>query len=191
MILKAFLNAMKKNKKKFKKSVDKNIEWEYNTNCSRGAVSYTHLQKNKEYIVKIVDNGFEGEGIAKIEGYTIFIPNAIKGEKVKVLILKVLTSHAFGKVIEIIQKSPYRKDSDCGTYKRCGGCNLRHIQYQKTLEIKQNAVQSLVNKTLKTKIKVEKVVEMKQPYYYRNKAQYPVGCLLYTSQVWQKKKYQS
>ena len=133
------------------------------------------VQKNKEYIVKIVDNGFEGEGIAKIEGYTIFIPNAIKGEKVKVLILKVLTSHAFGKVIEIIQKSPYRKDSDCGTYKRCGGCNLRHIQYQKTLEIKQNAVQSLVNKTLKTKIKVEKVVEMKQPYYYRNKAQYPVG----------------
>ena len=124
------------------------------------------VQKNKEYIVKIVDNGFEGEGIAKIEGYTIFIPNAIKGEKVKVLILKVLTSHAFGKVIEIIQKSPYRKDSDCGTYKRCGGCNLRHIQYQKTLEIKQNAVQSLVNKTLKTKIKVEKVVEMKQPYYY-------------------------
>ena len=133
------------------------------------------VQKNKEYIVKIVDNGFEGEGIAKIEGYTIFIPNAIKGEKVKVLILKVLTSHAFGKVIEIIQKSPYRKDSDCSTYKRCGGCNLRHIQYQKTLEIKQNAVQSLVNKTLKTKIKVEKVVEMKQPYYYRNKAQYPVG----------------
>ena len=49
------------------------------------------VQKNKEYIVNIIDNGFEGEGIAKIEDYTIFIPGAIKGEKVKILILKVLS----------------------------------------------------------------------------------------------------
>ena len=75
--------------------------------------------KNKEYIVDIVDNGFEGEGIAKIDGFTIFIPNAIKGEKVKVLIVKVLTSHAFGKIVEIIEKSKYRVEEDCSTYKRC------------------------------------------------------------------------
>ena len=48
------------------------------------------IEKNKEYIVDIIDNGFEGEGIAKIDGFTIFIPNAIKGEKVKILIIKVL-----------------------------------------------------------------------------------------------------
>ena len=47
------------------------------------------IQKNKEYIVNIIDNGFEGEGIAKIEDYTIFIPGAIKGEKIKIKILKV------------------------------------------------------------------------------------------------------
>ena len=104
------------------------------------------VKKNQEYIVDIIDNGFEGEGIAKIDNFTIFIPNSIKGEKVKVLIVKVLSSHAFGKVIEIIKKAESRTESDCSTYKRCGGCNLRHIQYTETLAMKRNAVQSLVNK---------------------------------------------
>ena len=133
------------------------------------------IKKNQEYIVDIVDNGFEGEGIAKIDRFTIFIPNAIKGERVKILIVKVLTSHAFGKILEILEKSQYRIESDCSTYKRCGGCNLRHIKYEQTLKMKQNAVQNLVNKTLKTKIQVQETLGMENPYDYRNKAQYPVG----------------
>lgn len=133
------------------------------------------VEKNKEYIVDIIDNGFQGEGIAKIEGFTIFIPNAIKGEKVKILILKVLASHAFGKILEIIKASENRIESDCATYKRCGGCSLRHIEYKETLRMKQNAVQSLVNKTLKTKIEVEETLGMETPYHYRNKSQYPIG----------------
>lgn len=133
------------------------------------------VEKNKEYIVDIIDNGFQGEGIAKIDGFTIFIQNAIKGEKIKILIVKVLASHAFGKIIEIIKPSDYREESDCITYKRCGGCSLRHIKYNETLKIKQNAVQSLVNKTLENKLKVEETLGMDKPYHYRNKAQYPIG----------------
>lgn len=133
------------------------------------------VEKNKEYIVDIIDNGFQGEGIAKIDGFTIFIPNAIKGEKIKILIVKVLASHAFGKIIEIIKQSDYREESDCTTYKRCGGCSLRHIKYNETLKIKQNALQSLVNKTLENKLKVEETLGMDKPYHYRNKAQYPIG----------------
>ncbi len=133
------------------------------------------VEKNKEYIVEIIDNGFEGEGIAKINDFTIFIPGAIKGEKVKILIVKVLSSYAFGKILEILEKSENRIESDCKTYKRCGGCNLRHIKYQETLKLKQNAVQSLVDKTLKNKIRVKETIGMENPYYYRNKVQYPVG----------------
>ncbi len=133
------------------------------------------IKKNQEYIVDIIDNGYEGEGIAKIENFTVFIPGTIKGEKVKILIVKVLTSHAFGKILEIIKESNKRNESDCNTYKRCGGCNLRHIKYEETLKMKQNAVQSLVNKTLNTKIKVKETIGMENPYFYRNKAQYPLG----------------
>ncbi len=135
------------------------------------------VKKNEEYIVDIIDNGFEGEGIAKIDNFTIFVQGAIKGEKIKILILKVLVSHAYAKIVEIIEKSPYRVEADCSTYKRCGGCNLRHIDYEETLNIKQNIVQNLVNKTLENskEIKVNKTLGMGNPYNYRNKAQYPIG----------------
>ena len=76
------------------------------------------IKKNQEYVVKIIDNGFEGEGIAKIDGLTVFVPNAIKGEKIRVLIVKVLSSHAFSKILEIIEKSPHRTELDCETYTR-------------------------------------------------------------------------
>ena len=133
------------------------------------------VEKNKEYIVEIIDNGFQGEGIAKIDNFTIFIPNAIKGEKIKALIVKVLSSHAFGKIMEIIEPSKERVEPDCATYKRCGGCSLRHIKYKETLKMKQNSVESLVNKTLKTPVKVLETIGMERPVYYRNKAQFPLG----------------
>lgn len=133
------------------------------------------VEKNKEYIVDIIDDGFQGEGIAKVDNFTIFVPGAIKGEKIKILVVKVLSSHAFGKILDIIEKSKYRVEVDCSTYKRCGGCNLRHIDYDETLNMKQNAVQNLVNKNLKTKIKVKPTWGMGNPYHYRNKLQYPIG----------------
>ena len=61
------------------------------------------VEKNKEYIVEIIDNGYDGEGIAKINNFTIFIKGAIKNEKCKILIVKVNKSYAFGKLLEIIE----------------------------------------------------------------------------------------
>ena len=134
------------------------------------------MKKNEEYIVDIIDNGYEGEGIAKVDNFTIFIPGAIKGEKVKVIIVKVTSSFAYGKILEILDKSIDRVENiDCSTYKRCGGCNLRHMNYSKTLELKKDIVQNLVNKTLKEKIEVKDVIGMEKPFNYRNKAQYPIG----------------
>ena len=57
------------------------------------------IEKNKEYIVDIIDNGYEGEGIAKINDFTVFVPTAIKGEKCKILIVKVHTTYAYGKIL--------------------------------------------------------------------------------------------
>lgn len=67
------------------------------------------VNKNEKYVVEIIDNGFEGEGIAKIKGYTIFVPGVLKGEKVKILIVKVLSSHAFRKSLRNYRKVEKQK----------------------------------------------------------------------------------
>lgn len=133
------------------------------------------LRKNEEYVVDIIDNGFGGEGIAKIDGITVFIPNAIKGEKIKIKILKVTTSIAYGKIIEIIDKSDFRTEPDCETYSRCGGCTMRHISYDTTVEMKKKAVETTLTKALGRNINVANVIKMEEPYNYRNKLQYPIG----------------
>ena len=133
------------------------------------------LKKNEEYIVDIIDNGFQGEGIAKIDGITVFIDQAIKGEKIKIKILKVQKNFAYGKIIELIKKSKTRVEADCSTYNRCGGCNLRHIEYKETLNIKKSIVQNCMNKALKKEVKINDVIGMKNPLHYRNKLQYPLG----------------
>ena len=133
------------------------------------------IKKNEEYIVEIIDNGFEGEGIAKIDRKAVFIPDAIKGEKIKIKILKVLKNQAFGKIVEIIEKSEFRKEIDCQTFNRCGGCNLRHIEYENTLQIKKDAVETTVKKALGRQIEISEILGMDNPYNYRNKLQYPVG----------------
>ena len=133
------------------------------------------IKKNEEYIVDIIDNGFQGEGIAKIEGITVFIDQAIKGEKIKIKILKVQKNFAYGKIIEFIEKSNTRAEPDCSTYNKCGGCNLRHIEYSKTLKIKKAIVQNCMNKALKREIEINDVIGMENPLHYRNKLQYPLG----------------
>ncbi len=134
------------------------------------------LKKNEEYVVEIIDNGFQGEGIAKIDGMAIFIPGGIKGEKAKIKILKVTSKIAYGKILEILEKSENRvEEVDCETFSRCGGCVLRHVDYDATLEMKKIAVETTLKKALGRELKVNEVLKMDKPYNYRNKLQYPVG----------------
>lgn len=133
------------------------------------------LEKNQTYKVEIIDNGYQGEGIAKIDGVPVFVQGAIKGEKVEIKILKVLSNFSYGKIISIIEESAYRTKTDCNEYLKCGGCNLRHIKYEYTLKIKKAMVENCLYKALDREVKVNNVIGMENPLHYRNKLQYPVG----------------
>ena len=136
------------------------------------------MKKNEIIEVDIIDNGFKGEGIAKFEDYTIFIPGLIKGEVAKVKILKVQKDIAYAKIEEIITKSKYRVEPDCPTYEKCGGCDLRHMSYLQTIRLKKDALLKTLRKELGDEldsIKINKFVDMDYPFYYRNKLQFPVG----------------
>lgn len=132
------------------------------------------VKKNEIYEVNIVDNGFKGEGIAKINDFTIFVPGLVKGEKARIKILKVNSSYAFGKVEELITPSEKRREIDCETYNMCGGCDMRHIDYNEILELKRNIVRSSFKKE-NLDVEIEETVGMDDPLFYRNKLIYPVG----------------
>lgn len=133
------------------------------------------MKKNEEYIVDIIDNGFQGEGIAKIDNTTVFVKGAIKDEKVKILILKVDKNIAYGKIVELITASKERVNPDCITYPSCGGCSLRHVNYDYSLKIKENAVRTTLRKTYGKDIEIEECIAAENPICYRNKLQFPVA----------------
>ncbi|MEQ8155851.1 MAG: 23S rRNA (uracil(1939)-C(5))-methyltransferase RlmD, partial [Clostridiaceae bacterium] len=134
------------------------------------------VEKNKEYILDILSQGYEGEGVAKLDGYPIFIEGALKGEKVKVKVIKVKKSFAFGKIMEIIEPAKEREVPVCSIYKRCGGCRLQHMSYESQLEFKKERVKDCISKIGKLpEDLVLDTIGMEYPYRYRNKVQLPVG----------------
>ena len=104
------------------------------------------VEKNKEYVLDIVAQGYEGEGIAKIDSYPIFISGALTEEKVRVKIIKVKKNYAYGKIEEIIAPSLDREVEKCTYYKRCGGCSIQHMSYKKQLDFKWERVKDCISK---------------------------------------------
>lgn len=95
------------------------------------------VEKNKDYIINITGMGFQGEGVGKIEDYTLFVEGAIEGEEVKVKVVKAQKSYGFGKLLEVTKPSRYRVEPVCLVYKRCGGCQIQHISYEGQLDFKK------------------------------------------------------
>ncbi|MGU8583339.1 23S rRNA (uracil(1939)-C(5))-methyltransferase RlmD [Clostridium perfringens] len=137
------------------------------------------VEKNKEYIFDIISQGYEGEGIAKIDNkYPIFIEGALKGEKVKVRIVKVNKNFAYGKLMEVLEASEERVNPPCAIYKRCGGCKLQHASYKAQLDFKWDRVKDCVSKIGKLDPSIVKYpLGMESPWRYRNKVQLPIGLI--------------
>lgn len=134
------------------------------------------VEKNKEYIVDIQGMGYEGEGISRIENFTVFIPGALENEKVKIKIVKINKNFGFGKLLEIIEPSPDRVEPRCTIYKRCGGCQLQHLSYEAQLRFKKNRVKDCLERIGKLEgFVLHDTIGMAEPYRYRNKVQLPLG----------------
>jgi len=134
------------------------------------------VEKNMDYIMTIDNMGYEGEGVGKIDNFTVFVAGAIVGEKVKIKIVKTSKKFAFGKLLEIIDGSKSRVEPVCNIYKNCGGCNLQHIDYKAQLDFKTNRVIQVINRIGKLEeVIVHPTLGMESPYNYRNKVQLPMS----------------
>lgn len=136
------------------------------------------IAKNEYYDVSFEDLTHDGAGVAKIDGFPIFVSGALPGETGKIKIVKVKKGFAYGRLMEIHEQSPNRVGAPCPIYKQCGGCQLQHLSYKGQLEHKEKHVKEVlarIGKVNLEKVTVHPTIGMKDPWNYRNKAQVPVG----------------
>lgn len=159
--------------------------------------------KNDEFELEITDLGSTGEGIGKIDGYTLFVKDALIGDKVRVKVMKTKKNYGYARMLEIIEPSEYRVESECPVARQCGGCQLQHCSYEKQLSWKEEKVANCLRRIggvpvyteekyrkyknaeeqqnaentaeSKTPIIMDPILRMDKPVHYRNKAQFPVG----------------
>ena len=133
------------------------------------------LIKNQIYEATIVDYTAEGQGIAKIDGCVVFIPNAIVGETCRVRIEKAQKTWAAGKLVEILTRSPHRVNRECPVAKLCGGCDFWHMDYEEETRLKADRVRQALNRIGGKDLEEIPILAAPTCYGYRNKAQYPVA----------------
>jgi len=134
------------------------------------------VQKNETIEVVFEDLTHDGSGVAKVDGYPLFVPNGLPGEKAKIKVIKVNKDYGFGRLMEITEPSPYRVEAPCPIYKECGGCQLQHMSYEGQLVAKEKQVKDALQRIGKlSDVKVHPVLGMTNPWRYRNKAQVPIG----------------
>lgn len=134
------------------------------------------VKKNDYIDVTFEDLTHEGAGVAKVDGYPLFVPNALPGEKAQIKVLKTSKGYGFGKLIETYEESPYRVTAPCPIYKECGGCQLQHLSYEGQLLAKQKQVRDVLTRIGKLEnVTVHPTLGMSDPWRYRNKSQVPIG----------------
>jgi 23S rRNA (uracil1939-C5)-methyltransferase len=133
------------------------------------------IKKKDELTITIDDLTVDGHGIGKHEGMAVFVPQALPGETVKVSVIKQAKNYAVARVLQLMDTSPDRVAPPCPYYKRCGGCTLQHLSYEKQLEYKTRFVQNCLQRIGGLDISVAPCAPSPQTYGYRNKSSFPVA----------------
>ncbi|MCI8299767.1 MAG: 23S rRNA (uracil(1939)-C(5))-methyltransferase RlmD, partial [Lachnospiraceae bacterium] len=143
------------------------------------------FQKNMELELLIEDLGVDGEGIGKAEGAAFFVKDAVVGDRVLVKIMKMKKRYGYARLLKVLSPSPYRTKPLCDYYRQCGGCQLQVLEYAQQLQYKERKVRNNLERIGgfriaeteydKQGILFHPMIGMEEPFFYRNKAQFPVG----------------
>ncbi|MDR3560048.1 MAG: 23S rRNA (uracil(1939)-C(5))-methyltransferase RlmD [Negativicutes bacterium] len=126
--------------------------------------------------IDITGLGHSGEGVGRNEDFTVFIPQALPGERVQATITEVKKNYAKGRLRKVITPAPHRVQPRCSIFDRCGGCQLQHLDYAGQLAAKRQAVIDAVTRIGKlADVLVHPTIGAEDPWFYRNKMQFPVG----------------
>ena len=135
--------------------------------------------KNDCVELTIEDIGVSGEGIGKVDGYTLFVKDTVIGDVVRVKIMKAKKNYGYARLMDIIKPSKDRVEPACPIARQCGGCQIQAMNYNAQLKYKQKLVKDnllrISGLTEGVDYEMCEILGMDTPFRYRNKAQYPVG----------------
>ncbi|MFA7076447.1 MAG: 23S rRNA (uracil(1939)-C(5))-methyltransferase RlmD [Candidatus Izemoplasmatales bacterium] len=130
------------------------------------------MSENNIFVVRSIDLTHDGLGVAKLEdGYTVFVEDLLKGEAARIEIIERRKNYGFGKVVERLNRSPYRQAPKCKHFSDCGGCELMHMDYDVQAAFKKYRIELMAKKLDQKDIIVEEITAMVNPYHYRNKVE--------------------
>lgn len=129
------------------------------------------LEKNQEYEITIEDMGNEGEGIGHIDGMAVFVKDTAPGDVARIKIIKVKKNYAYGRLMELTSPSQYRVKPICPHARRCGGCTMMHVRYEKQLAWKQSKVKNCLQRIGG----IADVEEKMEPIIGMNEVDIPAG----------------
>ena len=138
------------------------------------------MNKNDIVTVEITDIGVSGEGIGHVDGYTLFIKDAVIGDVVEAKVMKAKKNYGYARLMKVITPSEYRVEPKCVFARRCGGCQIQEMSYDRQLVFKDQKIRGNLERIggfTKDQIDtvMQPVVGMEHPFGYRNKAQFPFG----------------
>lgn len=136
------------------------------------------MEKNQEFTVSIEDISEDGAGIGKLDGYIWFIKDAVIGDVVRARAMKMKKNYGFARLMEILTSSEARVEPKCPVARQCGGCQLQAMSYEEQLKFKERKVKNhllRIGKFKEDEIHMLPIMGMKEPWRYRNKAQFPFG----------------
>ena len=138
------------------------------------------MNKNDIVTVEITDIGVSGEGIGHVDGYTFFIKDAVIGDVVEAKVMKAKKNYGYARLMKVITPSEYRVEPKCAFARRCGGCQIQEMSYDRQLVFKDQKIRGNLERIggfTKEQIEavMQPVVGMEHPFSYRNKAQFPFG----------------
>lgn len=138
------------------------------------------MKKNDIFELEITDMGTDGEGIGHYDGMTFFVKDALIGDVITARVTKLKKNYGYARVEEIKTPSTFRIEPKCALHKRCGGCQIQALSYEKQLEFKNDKVRNNLMRIGgfsedELSAKMAPPVGIDDPYRYRNKAQFPVG----------------
>ncbi|HEY4531911.1 MAG TPA: 23S rRNA (uracil(1939)-C(5))-methyltransferase RlmD [Kurthia sp.] len=133
------------------------------------------VKKNDRVTVFIEDLTHDGAGVAKVDGYPLFVQGGLPNETAEIHVLKTLKNYGFAKIAKIVEPSPDRVQAPCPVFDQCGGCQLQHFSYEGQLKWKQKMVENVMKRLGKLDVVVHPTKGMEDPWNYRNKAQIPFG----------------